>query len=283
MTRTITAHEATVKTATVDVKALTISGRQVTLSVFRQLKDEPLVDEDTGQLRGVPWGIVNYFWGDCAKTNTHLHVVWQVGDQLRRACCWPKPNMEPNYHTESWHGPTAKGWTSRKNRTHWLVRAYLLAAAARDVESNGDRLIDVEVPTSAKYHTIRIAFGGRQIESHLDTDDVLDVAFRKACNWERKPFDGRSREWDCQLGGYKPWPPEEHERLKRAHDETVIAEERAIVDALKAGARRIARIDDPFGIVAMATDAEQEWSRFEKEWADTYATLADLDHLFIAV
>ena len=37
--RVITAREALVKTAAVDVKVLTISGKQVTLAVFRQLQE----------------------------------------------------------------------------------------------------------------------------------------------------------------------------------------------------------------------------------------------------
>jgi hypothetical protein len=83
--RRITTHEASIKTATVEVKALTISGKQVTLSVFRQLPDEDLIDPETGQLTGEPWGRVNYFWGNCTAA-AHLHVVWQKGDELRRAC-----------------------------------------------------------------------------------------------------------------------------------------------------------------------------------------------------
>jgi hypothetical protein len=57
------AKEAVVKTAVVEVKSLLISGKQVTLSVFRQLIKEPLVDPETAELHGVPWGRVNYFLG----------------------------------------------------------------------------------------------------------------------------------------------------------------------------------------------------------------------------
>lgn len=81
--RKITAHEAVVRTASVEVKALTISGKQVTLSVFRQLPEESLLDNEAN-LRGLPWGKVNYFWGDCQPN--HLHVVWQSGDRLFRSC-----------------------------------------------------------------------------------------------------------------------------------------------------------------------------------------------------
>ena len=82
--RRITTHEASIKTATVEVKALTISGKQVTQSVFRQLQEEDLLNPETGQLNGVPWGRVNYYWGRCEPS--HLHVVWQKGGELRRSC-----------------------------------------------------------------------------------------------------------------------------------------------------------------------------------------------------
>jgi hypothetical protein len=82
----ISTREATIKTVGVAIRSLTVSSKQVTMGLFRQLELEPLVDAATGALNGVPWGRVNYFWGDCR--NDHLHVVWQKGEELRRACCW---------------------------------------------------------------------------------------------------------------------------------------------------------------------------------------------------
>lgn len=92
----IRAKEAVVKTATIAVRSLTLNSKQVTLSVFRQLIKEDLIDAETEQLRGVPWGTVNYFWGDC-KDN-HLHIVWQKGEELRRACVY---NQRPREHSDS--------------------------------------------------------------------------------------------------------------------------------------------------------------------------------------
>ena len=85
--RKIEATEAVLKTASVEVKALTLNGKQVTLSVFRQLQEEVIIDPDTALLRGVPWGKVNYFWGECSPD--HLHIVWQQGNELRRSCAYP--------------------------------------------------------------------------------------------------------------------------------------------------------------------------------------------------
>jgi len=88
MTMTITVEEAQIRTAAVEIKTMTVNGRQVTLSLFRQLKDEDLIeDTDAGfVLKGQAWGVVNYHPDAvCAKAAQHLHVVWQAGDELRRA------------------------------------------------------------------------------------------------------------------------------------------------------------------------------------------------------
>lgn len=80
----LTVHNAQITTATVEIKTLTISGKQVTLAVFRQLREEPLIAND-GTLNGVPWGTVNYHPGKCGDTSPHWHVVWQQGSELLRA------------------------------------------------------------------------------------------------------------------------------------------------------------------------------------------------------
>lgn len=90
---TILASKAQIQTATIAIRALTIGNRQMTQSVFRQLKAEPLIDEETAELRGEPWGTVNYFWNGCGLEEKHLHVVWQKGDELRRSC------IPPSYHS----------------------------------------------------------------------------------------------------------------------------------------------------------------------------------------
>ncbi len=85
MTRTpLTVHNAEIRTATVEIKTLTLTGKQVTLAVFRQLREETLVDYD-GTLSGTPWGTVNYHPDKCAERPAHFHVVWQKGSELRRS------------------------------------------------------------------------------------------------------------------------------------------------------------------------------------------------------
>lgn len=93
MTAKLTVQNAEIKTAAVELKTLSVSGRQVTLAVFRQLLEEQLVAED-GSLNGVPWGTVNYHPDKCEwrpdvyytdGLEDHWHVVWQKGPELRRS------------------------------------------------------------------------------------------------------------------------------------------------------------------------------------------------------
>lgn len=86
MGRAITTEEAIIHTAAIEIKTLTIRGRQVTLSVFRQLQNEPVIDWPTMKLNGVPWGKVHYFPGKECQGEGHLHIIWQKDKELRRAC-----------------------------------------------------------------------------------------------------------------------------------------------------------------------------------------------------
>ncbi|MEU5345705.1 hypothetical protein AB0H18_33560 [Streptomyces sp. NPDC020766] len=83
MTKQLTTQNATITTVAVEVKTLTITGKQVTLAVFRQLREEQLVADD-GTLNGTPWGYVNYHPDKCAG-NDHWHLVWQRDEELLRS------------------------------------------------------------------------------------------------------------------------------------------------------------------------------------------------------
>lgn len=89
----LTIDTASIETATVTINTLTISGKQVTLDVFRQLQDAVLINHD-GSLAGPPWGMVNYHQKSCDKLAMHVHVVWQLGDQLRHDTI-QRPRWEP--------------------------------------------------------------------------------------------------------------------------------------------------------------------------------------------
>jgi hypothetical protein len=82
-----------IEPATVTISTLTINDKQVTLDVFRQLKEAVLINHD-GSLAGSPWGLVNYHQKRCDKLEKHAHVVWQLGDQLRQDTI-QAPRWEP--------------------------------------------------------------------------------------------------------------------------------------------------------------------------------------------
>lgn len=82
MPKQLTTQNATITTAAVEVKSLTITGKQVTLAVFRQLREEALIADD-GSLNGVPWGYVNYHPDKCSGDG-HWHIVWQRETELLR-------------------------------------------------------------------------------------------------------------------------------------------------------------------------------------------------------
>jgi hypothetical protein len=132
----VNVHEVTLKAATVTVKSLTISGEQVTLPVFRQLLLEPVIDEKTCQFRGVPWGRVHYFPGDCAgkEEHGHLHIVWQKGEELRRACVLPQWEK-----AQDWREPlgTLNGQVICAIQSVALIEAFLarLKTAKKDDRS----------------------------------------------------------------------------------------------------------------------------------------------------
>ena len=80
----IQVSEAQIHTAAVQIKTLTINGKQMTLAVFRQLRSENLIDPE-GNFKGLPWGTVNYHPKCGLREEDHFHLIWQLGGELKRA------------------------------------------------------------------------------------------------------------------------------------------------------------------------------------------------------
>lgn len=95
MSAKINVERAEINTATIQVKTLMVNARKLTLSVFRQIFEEDLVDQDRMIFNGVPWGMVNYYWGDL--NTSYQHIVWQKGNELRRSlvpsCCQSEEHL----------------------------------------------------------------------------------------------------------------------------------------------------------------------------------------------
>ncbi|MFF7290713.1 hypothetical protein [Streptomyces griseorubiginosus] len=78
-----TPANTSIETATVQIRTLNVGPKQMTQGIFRQLIEQPAVDTE-GRVQGQPWGTVNYHPDRCDDAKEHLHVVWQLDDQLRR-------------------------------------------------------------------------------------------------------------------------------------------------------------------------------------------------------
>lgn len=81
MEKKINITKADIKTASIKIKVITVDNRNLTLSVFRQIPRRILIDSETHDLNGIPWGIVNYFW---KENEGLLHVLWQDEENLYR-------------------------------------------------------------------------------------------------------------------------------------------------------------------------------------------------------
>lgn len=93
----LTTQNATITTASVEVKTLTISGKQVTLAVFRQMEEASIISPLDAELAGEPWGRVNYHPDKCADDKEHIHVVWEKDGELRRATVY-EPSVAAHKH-----------------------------------------------------------------------------------------------------------------------------------------------------------------------------------------
>ncbi len=81
-------EDVSLKTLQVQIEALTINGKQVTLSMFRQIPARQLEhNQSEKKIMGTLWGHVNYHWGKQSTDN--LHVLWQEGDRLYRCLICP--------------------------------------------------------------------------------------------------------------------------------------------------------------------------------------------------
>lgn len=165
MTKRLTTQNATITTAAVEVKTLTISGKQVTLAVFRQLREEPLIAED-GTLNGVPWGYVNYHPDKCGD-GAHWHIVWQRGSELLRS--------RVDYKAYS-----GKFWSETGDR--------FVSAHVREVLEGRGRYLDGAMPGFNRQGVTRLAHAG-SFSVELARDEGLANAIREWAVWRQAVAD----------------------------------------------------------------------------------------------
>ena len=82
-------------TNTVEIKSLVVNSKEMTLSVFMQIKEENIIDDGL-QLKGEPWGLVNIrLFGN---KEAEPYILWQKGTELRR--CLAEPNWNSFFTSE---------------------------------------------------------------------------------------------------------------------------------------------------------------------------------------
>lgn len=245
----ILSKEATIKTATVQIHSLAVSGRQVTLSLFRQFHQESIIDVETGLLLGVPWGRVNYRFGECSDFGQqHLHVVWQKGEELRRACVDPSPGRE---RSETW-----SRLSSLEHQGHCLYVVGLLSLATTC------RPVTRPNPDPGWYYPQIVAIGGRRWPEHVDAAASivhhlwisLDAAAKTPDDArEQRSLDHYKRELDATIQGW----------IKNSG--IVVS-----LDQLP---------DEAF---ALAEELKAEADQYRQQLDKRYEELSALDQLFIA-
>jgi len=97
--------DASVKTTTITADHLVINNRYMTMAMFKQISYEQILDLENIKLNGTPWGYVNYFWPDIKHHSDYessdcLHVLWQKGNELRRALIPESIGDEYNWSME---------------------------------------------------------------------------------------------------------------------------------------------------------------------------------------
>lgn len=126
MQKQLNAETAIVTTAAIDVRCLTINGKQLTLSVFRQIPFRQIVDMTNLRLNGLPWGIVNYFWGEHSEeTKGGIHVVWQEGNKLFRSLNKTVKEIKPTW-SESFMRDPIRRVSVWDNTLHLSVEHFAL-------------------------------------------------------------------------------------------------------------------------------------------------------------
>lgn len=126
-------HDVAITTATISIKTIQVNNRQLTQSIFKQLPQFDLVDRysETPDLCGLPWGYVNYHWGDIDPRARHF--VIQRGTTLYRS-----PFIVRDFKSFRRPDPEYDGGVAVLDRWNKALRELL--TAKRKAEDPGLRL-----------------------------------------------------------------------------------------------------------------------------------------------
>jgi hypothetical protein len=275
--RLISTHEAQVRTMQVEVRVMKVGNKQVTLALYRQLTREQVIDARTGQLRGVPWGLVNYNAGDCGGYGPeHLHVVWQKGGALRRCCVTPEMKQDGG-------GQRALDDAAR-DRSRAVSLAFLLTGLGqRATAPDGSPCACFYPASSYSYCIYRL--GGLRFTNHDPAYDSLHVFWNNAAEdlaGPRPPPDHGAH--GCPFG------PEQQRRDNAGRAEKFRKARAAVLEhaadcrrQLAQGGWRLPGEPTPQDCLALAGEIDGHAERLRTRWRERYAELAALEQLFIAL
>lgn len=243
MTKQLAAQSATITTAAVQVQSLTIGRKQVTLAVFRQLRDEPLIAQD-GTLNGVPWGAVNYHPDKCGDIADHWHIVWQRGTEFRRA----RVSYQPR---------TPIFWSKTGDK--------FISGHVREVLEGRGRYFSGTMPRFTESRVTTQIWGGSGVSFEMVYDESLQGVVRA---W---------KDWRSQVNVIEKHPDAE---LYQAGERDCRARLTEAIERLPCAPPTPEDVDslhDDFQNELKAEAARQQRLR------DVHAAVAQLPQLFIAV
>ncbi|MEU7978326.1 hypothetical protein AB0B63_07310 [Micromonospora sp. NPDC049081] len=206
----LTVQNAEIQTASVEIKTLTVSGKQVTLAVFRQLHRGSVFGED-GDLRGELWGTVNYHpeAKECAGAE-HWHVVWQSGSELRRALV----AADPSWYLRPRHIPEGSRW---------------LNSVVLDHVTTGTSYFDdgAALPVVSRYNSASHIRGEAEVHGLGITVDASDTAVA-AYNavMDLRKWEARQEDWPSPRESF--WGDDDgipHERKRAVKAVAALREE----------------------------------------------------------
>jgi chromosome segregation ATPase len=175
----INIENAQIKTASVEIKTLTISGKQVTLSVFRQIEEESLIDDDTMKLNGIPWGLINYFW-KTEYANHKIHVLWQNGKELRRDILLKRTSIEigcNNISRKRFHE-----YEIEINRINYKISKIQSSDYSNHSEYQLDNIVFLRKKISSLENDIQKIKKGEKYIGHSEEERLNKLILRKSDN-----------------------------------------------------------------------------------------------------
>ena len=259
MERVLTAKEATIQTVQVEIQALKVGKKQVTMGLFRQLPLKDLIDARHITLAGVPWGYVQYWWDadgvrpEDYRRGKRLHVVWQEGNELHRSPCYE----EPPAWIHQWY---------RKQRLPLMRKAFLLWLSILPT------LKDVQIPERRApvfSDPPAITIRGLPLEVELSRGEIAQL--KHYCQW--RDYEGESA-WEKQQQTMA------QNSFQQMLDEEV-NEDRADLGPRDDGGSLSPEL---LSIMLQSIEASRVNEHgYHQRWAKQWQALCQLPQLFIAV